>query len=53
MVRVLLSDLSIPLALVAADELRIGDAVSVGHASGGYNICSVQLNSDYAGGWSK
>lgn len=35
-------------------KLRIGDSVSVGHASGGYNICSVQLNSDpLTGGWSR
>ncbi|MBM2823521.1 MAG: trigger factor [Thermoleophilia bacterium] len=32
-------------------KLTIGDAVSVGHASGGYNICSAQLNGDFDGGW--
>jgi hypothetical protein len=32
--------------------LTIGDAVKVGHARGGYNICSAQLNSDpINGGW--
>ena len=33
-------------------KLTIGDAVKVGHAVGGYNICSAQLNSDpIGGGW--
>jgi hypothetical protein len=33
-------------------KLKIGDAVKVGHAKGGYNICSAQLNSDpINGGW--
>jgi hypothetical protein len=32
-------------------EIRIGDAVRTGHAVGGYNICSAQLNKDYNGGW--
>lgn len=27
-------------------EVDIGDAVKVGHATGGYNICSAQLNKD-------
>lgn len=27
-------------------KVKIGDAVKVGHARGGYNICSAQLNSD-------
>jgi len=33
-------------------EVRIGSAKKVGHASGGYNICSAQLNSDFSGGFS-
>jgi hypothetical protein len=33
-------------------KVQIGDAVRVGHAVGGYNICSAQLNSDSInGGW--
>jgi hypothetical protein len=32
-------------------KIIIGDAVKVGHASGGYNICRAQLNSDPNGGW--
>jgi len=32
-------------------EVQIGDAVKTGHAVGGYNICSVQLNEDFDGGW--
>ena len=33
-------------------KVIIGDAVKVGHASGGYNICHAQLNSDpINGGW--
>jgi hypothetical protein len=33
-------------------KLEIGDAVKIGHARGGYNICSAQLNSDPVnGGW--
>jgi hypothetical protein len=32
-------------------EIQIGDAVRTGHARGGYNICSAQLNKDYNGGW--
>jgi hypothetical protein len=33
-------------------KIQIGDAVRVGHARGGYNICSAQLNSDpINGGW--
>jgi hypothetical protein len=34
-------------------KVRIGDAVKVGHARGGYNICSAQLNKNpIGGGWS-
>ena len=32
-------------------EVRIGDIVRTGHAVGGYNICSAQLNKSYDGGW--
>lgn len=32
--------------------VKIGDQVKTGHASGGYNICSAQLNGDPFGGWS-
>lgn len=33
-------------------KVIIGDAVKIGHASGGYNICQAQLNSDpINGGW--
>jgi hypothetical protein len=32
-------------------EVRIGDVVRTGHAVGGYNICSAQLNKSYDGGW--
>jgi hypothetical protein len=32
-------------------KLTIGNAVKVGHAAGGYNICSAQLNSDFSGGF--
>jgi len=32
-------------------KVVIGDAVEVGHAVGGYNICSAQLNSGFTGGW--
>lgn len=33
-------------------KVIIGNAVKVAHASGGYNICSAQLNSDpINGGW--
>jgi hypothetical protein len=31
--------------------ITIGDETRVGHAVGGYNICSAQLNSDPSGGW--
>jgi hypothetical protein len=32
-------------------EIQIGDVVRTGHARGGYNICSAQLNKDFNGGW--
>ncbi|HEY3206155.1 MAG TPA: hypothetical protein VGJ58_04315 [Gaiellaceae bacterium] len=33
-------------------KVKIGDAVKTGHARGGYNICSAQLNKDpIHGGW--
>jgi hypothetical protein len=32
-------------------SVTIGNAVATGHARGGYNICSAQLNSDFSGGW--
>jgi hypothetical protein len=32
-------------------EISIGDEVRTGHAVGGYNICSAQLNADFDGGW--
>jgi len=32
-------------------KVQIGDQVKTGHASGGYNICSAQLNSGVFGGW--
>lgn len=31
--------------------ITIGDQTRTGHARGGYNICSAQLNSDFSGGW--
>ena len=34
-------------------SVTIGDAVATGHARGGYNICSAQLNSDFSGGWAR
>jgi hypothetical protein len=32
-------------------SVTIGDQTKTGHASGGYNICSAQLNSGLFGGW--
>lgn len=33
-------------------KIIIGDQTRTGHARGGYNICSAQLNGDFNGGWS-
>lgn len=33
-------------------SVTIDGHTKTGHASGGYNICSAQLNSDFLGGWS-
>ena len=32
-------------------SVTIGDQTRTGHATGGYNICSAQLNGDFNGGW--
>lgn len=32
-------------------SVTIGDQTRTGHAVGGYNICSAQLNGDFNGGW--
>lgn len=32
-------------------SVTIGGATKVGHASGGFNICSAQLNAGFDGGW--
>ncbi|WP_164836360.1 hypothetical protein [Actinacidiphila soli] len=33
-------------------SVTIDGQTKSGHASGGYNICSAQLNGDFMGGWS-
>ncbi|NUP39500.1 MAG: hypothetical protein HOY76_21435 [Streptomyces sp.] len=33
-------------------SVTVGGKSKTGHASGGYNICTAQLNSGFDGGWS-